>query len=280
MNLRKLKGQGAFEYLLLIGGAILFVILAIAFVSNTLNKSGGTAGNSASQVAEFDQIRSDCNAYGVVNNGAYGAYYNFKTSSDVWGKSTNVGVANTTTPPVILTNANGNTFGQATGAVQGIQTGNGQVNVTAFTNSMAITTGNFGISGWFYPILAGNAAGWVNVSNNIASASGLNLSFNTTGVYLSLNGGAFVLSYTTVSPLNGWTHVMVNRYGSNVTMYINGSQVASGTYAGSMGTITGVKIDQATTAYVGWVDELKLYSGTITNAMARFEYRCIRPSDV
>ncbi len=46
------KGQGAFEYLLLIGGAILFVILVIAIVQSSLNTQQSNAVNSSSKLGD------------------------------------------------------------------------------------------------------------------------------------------------------------------------------------------------------------------------------------
>ncbi len=41
------KGQGAFEYLLLIGGAVLFVIIAVAVIRTAINTNTNAANNTA-----------------------------------------------------------------------------------------------------------------------------------------------------------------------------------------------------------------------------------------
>ncbi len=46
------RGQGAFEYLLLIGGAILFVILVIAIVQSSLNTQQSNAVNRSSKLGD------------------------------------------------------------------------------------------------------------------------------------------------------------------------------------------------------------------------------------
>ena len=47
------KGQGAFEYLLLIGGAILFVILVIAIVQSSLSNQQNNAANNSAKVGDI-----------------------------------------------------------------------------------------------------------------------------------------------------------------------------------------------------------------------------------
>ncbi|VVB71460.1 Uncharacterised protein [uncultured archaeon] len=46
------KGQGAFEYLLLIGGAILFVILVIAIVQSSLGTQQNNALNGSNKIGD------------------------------------------------------------------------------------------------------------------------------------------------------------------------------------------------------------------------------------
>ncbi|VVB69911.1 Uncharacterised protein [uncultured archaeon] len=46
------RGQGAFEYLLLIGGVILFVILVIAIVQSSLGAQQNNALNGSKKVGD------------------------------------------------------------------------------------------------------------------------------------------------------------------------------------------------------------------------------------
>ncbi len=46
------RGQGALEYLLLIGGAVLIAIIVIALVTGVANNTGGSAGGDANCVAQ------------------------------------------------------------------------------------------------------------------------------------------------------------------------------------------------------------------------------------
>ncbi len=281
MNLGKLKAQGAFEYLLLIGGAILFVILAIAFITKTINTSSGSSSIAASQAAEFDAIRTDCNAYGVVNNQANKMYLNFNSINDPWashGTLNNGATLNATLRNFL--NSYNTTFGNA----QGVSTTTlgAWVNST-LSSATAVGTGDFAFSAWIYPTASANNGNIINVSNNTGTADPmiLNISINSTGLFVGAQGfnadSGKVLSSLSGAFMNGWTHIMIKRQSSNLSLWINGTLNQSTTFATNVGNFYGINVGNP--AFAGQVDELKFYAGTVTDAMAKFEYRCVRPSD-
>jgi hypothetical protein len=59
---------------------------------------------------------------------------------------------------------------------------------------------------------------------------------NKPNFYASTNGSSFAASMTssTVMSLNSWNHIAVCRVGSAVTMYLNGTSVATGTVSGAL----------------------------------------------
>lgn len=280
MNSKKIKGQGAFEYLLLIGGAILFVILAIAYISNTINKSSSQSSISASQTAEFDQIRIDCNGYGNVYNLGNKLYLNFKTINDPLPAHgvTNNGAALNATGVNALVNSYNQTFGGAMGVSGGAASE--WINATLATVA-PVTTGDFAISGWFNP--QGGTHVWINITNSTASARPvMNITFNASGIYGILGGAeAGTTLFITINPFLGWNHVMFKRIGTNFSAWINGTYNASATTSFNFGSLDAIVASPLAAAggYAGGIDELKFYLGTVSDAASKYEFRCIRPTD-
>jgi len=132
--------------------------------------------------------------------------------------------------------------------------------------------GDFTIDGWFY--FLNNTKGWQLVidkaSNAVAAGWVLQLNASNQLVFwTSSNGSSWdnqVLSSTYVPILSTWTHIAIIRNGSAWTMYVNGTPVATGTYAGSILEQSidlgiGKRAGSSSYTYQGNIDELRISKG-------------------
>ena len=81
-NARQKRGQGAFEFLLLATGAVLFVVLAVAVVRTSLNTNANNANNTAGGYQDYtvfqgatlgpDGVQANCVARWAFDNNAPG----------------------------------------------------------------------------------------------------------------------------------------------------------------------------------------------------------------
>lgn len=110
-------------------------------------------------------------------------------------------------------------------------------------------TGDFTIEFWWNPAtLASTQTILYNTDNTSVNGTGqYGIVYNTSlGLRLYINGGATAISQgaTTGWSVGTWYHVAVVRNGNTVTIYRNGTSIASG-------SVTGVTIGAATTSYFG-----------------------------
>src|SRR3989344_1370271 len=92
------KGQGALEYLLLIGGAILVEVIVIALIVGLGGGSGEEAKKSAidASCARYSNSVAECNAQSVnYNNACYSCVYDDITLNRcIWDDSASTGAPN------------------------------------------------------------------------------------------------------------------------------------------------------------------------------------------
>jgi hypothetical protein len=121
------------------------------------------------------------------------------------------------------------------------------------STNYSMGTGNFTIECWVYPLAyGGSLTGAALFQANSGSVSGyyLNLGESQTRFRFTSNGtGAWAdnVVATTGPALNAWSHVAVVRNGTNLALYVNGTQQGSVTIAAGF-TLAGV----TTPAAVGW----------------------------
>lgn len=105
---------------------------------------------------------------------------------------------------------------------------NGSVNVGA---------NDFSIECWLYPLDRNGASTMFGGNTNRATAGGSSITFTLTNSngYIECTawiGGGAVNLYSPAIPLNTWTHAVFCRTGSSMSLFVNGTRVATSTSAG------------------------------------------------
>jgi hypothetical protein len=105
---------------------------------------------------------------------------------------------------------------------------NGTSDYVAFTNNVALGSGSFTIEMWLYPTATPSVNAWIWGVRNSADTSPYLFMDSSR----SIRFGGDISTYLTGSsalPLNAWTHVAVVRNGTAMTLYTNGTSVATAT---------------------------------------------------
>ena len=128
-------------------------------------------------------------------------------------------------------------------------------------------TGNFTIDGWVYLTQYNGTNSIIIGALETGTATNFALKVLSTG-YASFVGGATTTSAaSTQVPLNQWVHLAVVRSGTTVTIYQNGTSVASGTNSNSITassynvTVGADNAGDEETLY-GYIDDLRVTKGT------------------
>ena len=143
---------------------------------------------------------------------------------------------------------------------------NGTTDYLTSTSTSIVPTGteSFTIEMW---INKGNAWNTVNQFLFFGAPTGVQIWVDvaTTSLKLSYNS-ALILSYSTSTlSINTWYHLAIARNGSAIAMYINGSQVASGTDSTGIPAPTSVIIGNnntgTTNVWNGYISNLRIVRG-------------------
>ena len=148
------------------------------------------------------------------------------------------------------------------GDTSGLFDGTGD-NLSFSSNSQfAFGTGDFTIEMWIYPqsavgyqcvMLIGTAAPYIFIGINAGS----------TGTPFMWNDGNVIVGSQNFT-INAWQHWSVVRNSGTVTMYLNGTNIGSASFAGSLTDVTGTYIgtnSAGSQGFVGYIDELRITKG-------------------
>ena len=135
--------------------------------------------------------------------------------------------------------------------------------LTASSNAaFGVGTGDFTIEAWIFPTGAWTSGGF----NCLLQIDGTGIYFgqNNAGFGLRQSGTSNIISYGTSPTLNTWTHVAIVRSGTTVTMYYNGTSVATATSSANFssgGAWVGADAGPSS-YYAGYISNLRLLKGT------------------
>jgi hypothetical protein len=139
---------------------------------------------------------------------------------------------------------------------------NGGSGLTSNANAFAFGTGDFTMEAWIYPTATAYSAGtFILISS---PAGGVVWGYqNATTFGLASNGGAWLVTTTTLPTLNTWSHVAVTRSGTSIRLFLNGTLLATATSAISYPPAI-TYIGHPTTAYTfpGYIEDLRITKGT------------------
>jgi len=185
---------------------------------------------------------------------------------------TNAGIYDSTAKNVLETagNAQASTTQAKWGTTSMYFDGSGDYLVAPQLPINSLGSGNFTIEGWFYCTGYNGGAAIYSGINTYPSSAGLLFYLNGSGTYTVDVGGSNVFS-TGTAPLNTWTYFALTRSGSTITLYINGSSVATGTsstnFTSQYLTIGRTGAGAASNYYLGYLDDIRItngYARTIT----------------
>ncbi len=267
------RAQGTFEYLLLISGGVLLVILAVAIVrtsittnSNSVNKSAGGyqdfVGIRSEQVLYSIEVKADCVAGWAFNEGT-------GTSTAVAkGSITNNGTL--THGPTWTTGIRGNAI-QFDGSDDYVNTSQSSTfNLTSYTISAWVNTTNtagyqdiFENGGSAY-----NAGGYaLTIDRDIGGFAAVDcFTINATGgQYQQVQGTTNMSSHK-----NEWHHLVCSFDGTTTRLYVDGVQEGSDTtpvitmvtppFATHIGAIA-----ENSQYFTGRIDEVALYNRSLAD---------------
>jgi hypothetical protein len=150
--------------------------------------------------------------------------------------------------------------------------------------NLQLATGNFTVEAWVY---------WTGTNANATVCDKDGLSGSSYSSYaLSLNGSGFmrfivgnalsyvqVLTSNTLLPTSQWVHLAAVKNGTTLTLYQNGTSVASATQTGTIGNqnrafLVGYSAGQSNASYWnGYIDDLR-----VTKGIARYTANFTPPS--
>jgi RHS repeat-associated protein len=109
-----------------------------------------------------------------------------------------------------------------------------------------------------------------------ASAGGATGTYGPRGIWC--NGNVTATDAYRLST-NVWSHVLVTKTGTSLKIYVNGTQVASGTASTGLPTSTGALLlgENGTAHFAGLIDEVKIYDHALTTT--EIQQNMDRPAD-
>jgi hypothetical protein len=141
--------------------------------------------------------------------------------------------------------------------------GNGDYLTMPGSSSLALRSGNFTIEAWVYPTALSVSQTIVDCRTSPSDASGFFFgAANNTQLQVYAQGAANIIGGTLVN--NQWQHVCAVRNGTTLTLYINGSSVASATNSTdwTRDTVTvGAAINTLRDQWNGYIDDLRITKG-------------------
>ncbi len=261
------RGQGALEYILMIAGVLLTVMVSVLIFRNQLSVAGQGVNQSAGIAGSLSCMPADA---GAASSGLVGS----------WHLNENGGVA------AVDSSGKGNTGAVTGGAWASGKFGGGYnpggtgtiiVPSSASLNPAAGLT----IEAWIYPTQFSGS--WRRiVGKGYQQQYDLSLedtAFPASAYFnLKISGTNYEVLCLDCLSLNTWYHLAATFDGTTMRLYVNGQLVDSGTHPGTMDTTSnpvGIGCGTSGSAQlIGTIDEVKIYSRALSQAEIQSDARC------
>jgi hypothetical protein len=135
------------------------------------------------------------------------------------------------------------------------------------TRLVDIGSGDFTIEGWLYPTTSGTTRAIVSQFNTNGTGPGWTSYLKTTNVIEFYGGsGTITVTGTTAVSANAWSHFAICRYGSTITIYVNGVAGGTGTNSSFSDDTTGpvevgARGGAGSIPFTGYIDDLRITKG-------------------
>jgi glucose/arabinose dehydrogenase len=144
--------------------------------------------------------------------------------------------------------------------------------VVADANSLDLTTG-MTLEAWVRPTAAGGV--WRSVvakngTGTVAYNLYANRNTNRPAAEMNIGGSLRIANGTAQLALNAWSHVAATYDGTTIRLYVNGTQVGTGAFAGSLLSTTGQLWIGGNAVWSEWfagtIDDVRVYNRALTAA--------------
>jgi len=147
--------------------------------------------------------------------------------------------------------------------------GSGYASMTSSTN-LTLGSGDFTIEAWVYTTIANQifGSGIVGTYDGVSNGGwSITINRSTGGPYgiVFIHANTIQQSYTTYLSTGTWYHIAVTRASGTLRTFLNGTQVATGTYATADAVLAtcyiGIQGGVAGTGHYGYIDDLRMTKG-------------------
>lgn len=138
-------------------------------------------------------------------------------------------------------------------------------------------TGDFCLEAWIYPTITSTTASQVPLARWTTGSRSYILYITATNNYIRIhyNNDTINLDSTTAVKINAWNHVVANRSGSTLTLFLNGTSVSTATSSATIVASTSTFIGATETAspqsfFNGYISDVRIVKGSSVYGTSTF----------
>lgn len=138
-------------------------------------------------------------------------------------------------------------------------------------------TGDFCLEAWIYPTITSTTASQVPLARWTTGSRSYILYITATNNYIRIhyNNDTINLDSTTAVKINAWNHVVANRSGSTLTLFLNGTSVSTATSSATIVASTSTFIGATETAspqsfFNGYISDVRIVKGSSVYGTSNF----------
>lgn len=136
---------------------------------------------------------------------------------------------------------------------------------TTGIDALRFYTGNFTVECWIYPAVQINTVAGVFGNYDALTGGGIHICIVSGNWYVYYTYGGTAIATGVTATLNAWSHVAVERIGTTLTVYINGTSVSTATDTQDYNTSLPFKageLDGLTNQFAGFVSNARVVIGS------------------